>query len=191
MKQFSLAKHEFPKTVCVYRGFLQQKYCDLIIDAYQRLEKIDNTGKNQDNLFDTNRTNWFAHDDPSVLEVAGQIFQAFGDGGVFDRIDCTKAKVYLHHSWIAESQAKAFVEPHHHGLNFYGCSWSFVFYAKIPNKKSSLVFQDKVHGKNEVIVREGDFLIFPSDFIHYSDDTCEGRMIYSGNFDTSLDRGEV
>jgi hypothetical protein len=186
MKLFSLAKHEFPKTVSIYRGFLPSRYCEDIIQAYKKLKKIDNTGDNQDNLFNTERTDWFAHNDPVVKDVAGQIFLAFGKGCVFDEIESNKADLNLTNSWIAESKSGAFVEPHHHGLNFYNCSWSFVFYAKIPNGISSLVFQDKICGKHEILVKEGDFLLFPSDFVHYTDDTCEGRTIYSGNFNLSL-----
>tara|TARA_S200002703_G_scaffold108638_1_gene94455 strand:+ start:871 stop:1446 length:576 start_codon:yes stop_codon:yes gene_type:complete len=191
MKKTFLATHQLPMIKTIYKGFLSEKYCDDIVTAYKNTDKIDNTGLNQDNLFDTERTNWLAHNDPTVKNVAGEIFRMFGDSVTFDSFECTKANVNLIESWIAESQENAFVEPHHHGLNFYGCCWSFVFYAKIPKEKSSLVFLDKMHGKHEILVRQGDFLVFPSDCVHYTEDTCVGRTIYSGNFEVALIRGNL
>lgn len=181
-----LATHIIPKSTTVYRGFLEKKFCADIVSSYERLKKINNTGLRRDNLLNTERTDWNSHTDDVVNLVASEIVKGFGVMASYSRSEFGEIKFELTESWIAESQKDALVEPHDHGDNFYGINWSFVFYARLPEEKTSLVFFDPTHGKTSVSLSEGDFLIFPSDLFHYTDDICEGRLIYSGNFFVKL-----
>ena len=185
----TLATHSLETMRQIYEGSLSRKYCEQIVEAYKDLEKIDNTGNNQDNLFRTERTGWRAHEDNRIVEVASQLIEPFAKttGDVLP-VYFKSVKVNLFESWIARSKDGAFVEPHNHGRNNTGTQWSYVFYADIPNGESSIVFFDSIIGRKiKVPVKTGDYLIFPSDLMHYTTDTCEGRMILSGNFAVSLD----
>lgn len=182
MKLSALPQYTVNTQTKIYGGFLGQRFCDQVIEAFDRLDKIDNTGLSQDNLFDTERTSWTAHHDDEVKNVCSQMFETFL---TFGRLSCRnneQMEIDLFESWIAKSNKDAFVEPHHHYQNLHGCSWSFVFYACIPSGQSELVFLGNEYEKKSILVRQGDFLIFPSDLPHYSEDTCEGRIILSGNF---------
>jgi len=188
MKRSSVAIHNIEAIIQIYKSHLPRACCDAICDAYERIEKIDNTGVNQDNLFKTERTGWEAHRDDVVRGVCCKIADIFADVRIqplpkkFTGVD-----VNLFESWIAKSSDDSFVEPHCHDANNYGCSWAFVFYARLPNETTSLVFYDTLFGQQHRIdAREGDVLIFPSQLYHYTDDVCEGRTILSGNFVASM-----
>ena len=182
----SIPTHLINAEVSVFQDFLSRDYCDIILSAYNDIEKIDNTGPERDNLFDTERTNWRAHHHLGVQNVCHAISEKFVS--VFRRgfhaPGLKSLNLNVFESWIGVSGNNAFVEPHDHG----SCPlvWAFVFYAKIPNKTSSLRFIHRSKDHVEVGVREGDVLFFPSNLMHYSTDTVPGRTIFSGNFTVSL-----
>ena len=184
----TLASHRIENIRHIYQGRLSSYCCDAVAQAYDDAEKIDNTGKNQDNLYKTERTGWRMHEDKRVFNIMQQITDMFG------KMVCNEIPSYfegvginLFECWIARSQDGSLVEPHNHGSNLNLTQWSVVFYANIPSETTSLVFFDSYIGKKiQLDVREGDFIIFPSDILHYTTDTCEGRMILSGNLSMSL-----
>jgi hypothetical protein len=87
----------------------------------------------------------------------------------------------MYNSWFAKCRKNSFVSPHHHGYG-HG-AFSFVCYLKIPSINSSIYFanSDFSWSKN-ISLREGDIIVFPSHMKHWSNDTEEGRCIFSGNF---------
>ena len=178
----SISKHSLIAPVNFYQTFLSSDDCESISSAYKDESKIDNMGQSQDNLYNTERTGWFAHRNPTTALIWEKIAQKFSvcyeEEMQHDWIDSVELDLF--ESWIAESQDGAIVEPHIHGNSSF--VWSFVFYAKIPNEKSSLNFMAFGSKTIKVFVKEGDLLLFPSNVAHFSTDTIKGRMIYSGNF---------
>ena len=185
MRPPSISEHFVNTKLSIYHDHLDREHCELILKAYNDLEKIDNSGLSGDNLVNTERTSWFAHSESQdAAKVWSAISQRFfwivnGNMGL-DSPYINSVKMNLHESWIAVSSEDAFVRPHIHTP----CPllWSFVFYAKIPNYKSCLEFKNSEMSTMPINVREGDFLIFPSNILHGSNDTVAGRTVFSGNF---------
>lgn len=191
MYSMSTPTHLLNAEVSVFQDFLSRDCSDIILSAYEDIEKINNTGPHRDNLFDTERTDWKAHNHSGVQNVWQSVSEKFSF--LFRRemypSGLESVSMNLHESWIGVSGEDAFIEPHNHGR----CPliWSFVFYAKIPNKTSSLRFISRDTDHVKVNVREGDVLFFPSNLTHYSNDTFSGRTIFSGNFTVSLTMREM
>lgn len=180
----SVKTHNVPVHQRIYCATLDSELGDLVERTYAKADTSFNEGHQADNLINTDRTSWNVEREHQ--EELSPVLNAICD--VYRTAIEQRMQTSLHmhadlkDSWIARSKAGAVVDPHHHGHNPSG--WSFCFYAKIPSGKSSLTFIDHQLGsKTQVIVSEGEVLWFPSDCVHYTVDTEEGRMIYSGNFD--------
>jgi|13_taG_2_1085334.scaffolds.fasta_scaffold00227_19 hypothetical protein len=186
MQSTSISKHSFKTRASIFHDSLGQEHCDLVLSAYSESQKIDNTGPKRDNLLNTERTGWDIHKNPLAnsvwKEVSYRFSQLFHDDMFHPGLEFVELNVF--ESWIGVSQENAVVEPHHHGACPF--SWSFVFYAKIPNLHSSLNFVDFSYDHLKIKVREGDVLWFPSNIGHYSNDTAPGRTVFSGNFSVSM-----
>lgn len=186
MYGLSTSLHYFNARVPIFHDFLEGGVSDMVVSAYNHSDKIDNTGNSRDNLFDTERTNWKAHRSPEVKviwnKIAGKFNSAFSHHLSAPFVDTVELDLF--ESWIANSGSDAFVEPHSHGP----CPfiWSFVFYARIPSKASSLNFISVESDHIRVDVREGDLLFFPSNIGHYSNHTESNRTIFSGNFSVKV-----
>lgn len=181
MERVSVGVHRLMRPVNIYQSFLGKEDCEKIVSAYPKISKMENAGLTKDNLYNTQRTDWWAHkESPIVLEVWHNIAKCFCRIFTQDRtIALENIEVSLFESWIAVSDSKAMVEPHIHG---YSTTWSFVFYALVPSGQTSLTFSTWEGDNLTVPAREGDFIIFPADTGHYSTDTEPGRTIFSGNF---------
>lgn len=186
MHATSIPYHSLKTQTNIFHTFLPSSLCNEIVLSYSETEKIDNTGRNQDNLYNTDRTDWQVHKHPRAGLVAQEVCKAFSSvfHTNYDAEGIDNVSIDLFESWIASSRQQAAVEPHCHTLNPF--IWSFVFYAKVPNEVTSLRFFCKALDHLQVDVREGDLLFFPSTLEHYSNDTVEGRTIYSGNFTVSV-----
>ena len=87
-------------------------------------------------------------------------------------------------AWVAHYKNESFVEPHCHTPypGFYSCS----LYLSTGGKDTSLSFlSDEAPSFNQnkikIPCKEGDMLIFPSDLVHYTNDTFDERIILSAN----------
>ncbi len=182
MYQTSISTHRFVTNLSVYHSFLSDDCCKLIQAAYDESEKINNSGYGKDNLINTERTDWHAHKNEKAFQVWKSIVDVFNDAFFRDMTGGRSIHLgaFLHESWIAVSTENSFVAPHDHGACPF--MWSFSFYAKIPNKQSSINFGGAGSDNIKIPVREGDLLLFPSHLQHYSNDTVPERTIFSGNF---------
>ena len=179
----SIQQHNIQTFVRVYASSLDEEMCNIVDNVYQKADTSFNNGHQKDNLISTDRTSWNVEDEHQ--EEISPVLDAICNVLRLSFEQRMQRGIHLHaelkSSWIARSRDGAVVDPHHHGHNPSG--WSFCFYAKIPSGKSSLTFVDNNLGnKTTVVVREGELLWFPSELTHYTVDTEEGRMIYSGNF---------
>ena len=166
----------------LFKSLLPDECKKIVCDVFEKADTSFNDEKQNDNLLKTDRTGWVVHEEHQELHpVLDVIFNTLNNA--FQQIAMAENFAFgveLNDSWIARSKAGAVVDPHHHGL--VPCRWSFCFYAKIPSGKSSITFMDNNLSQKVVIhVQEGDLIWFPSYLTHYSVDTEDGRLIYSGN----------
>lgn len=166
----------------IFKTSLPDECKQVILDAFEKADTSFNENGVQDNLLKTERTGWVVHEEiveihPVLDRIFASLNNAFGQLSMGE--DFTYS-VQLCDSWIARSKSGAVVDPHHHGLVPH--RWSFCYYASIPSGKSSLTFMDNIISNKVVVhVQEGDLIWFPSSLTHYTVDTEEGRVIYSGN----------
>ena len=141
------------KTDFILKTSIDKKLCQDIIEVTK-----DKLGEDiSDNLADVNRTIWELHTDE--------------DAATFN-------------AWVAHYKNESFVEPHCHTPypGFYSCS----LYLSTGGKDTSLSFlSDEAPSFNQnklkIPCKEGDMLIFPSDLVHYTNDTFDERIILSAN----------
>lgn len=187
-RNLSMSSHNVAIQSRIFHDSLPEHFSTLIESGYSELDKIDNAGVERDNLYNTERTGWDSHKNENVriiwAAVAEKFATLFSAESAFNLKLRAEIQTELYDSWIAFSKDDAVVEPHNHS----SCPfvWSFVFYAKIPNQKSSISFFDFYAGHITVNVKEGDLLLFPSTIGHYTSDTTPGRTVFSGNFLVSL-----
>lgn len=83
----------------------------------------------------------------------------------------------LKDSWVSFFNSDSVTFPHAHSrfIN------DFSFCAYLGDVDTSISFEG-YDGWSTVAVGQGDMLIFPSYILHASYDTCEGRVIYAGNY---------
>jgi hypothetical protein len=171
-----------PSITNIFKTNVGSEYAEILVDVYEKADTSYNEEGVKDNLIKTDRTGWLVHLEYPELHPVLDVFctrlhKAMTQHAPSDRFD---TNIDLRDSWIARSKSGAVVDPHHHGL--LPSSWSFCYYAKIPSGKSSITFMDNnLSQKITVHVQEGDLIWFPSHLTHYTVDTEEGRMIYSGN----------
>lgn len=166
----------------LYASRLPDSFSDIIADVYEKADTTFNDKEQKDNLLSTDRTVWnIDHEYPDELRpVIDEICKFLMNVFVSKMQSTIDFNAQIVGSWIARSKKGAVVDPHHHGHNPVG--WSFCYYAKIPSGSSSLTFMDAVMGsKTQVMLSEGDLLFFPSSLTHYTADTEDGRLIFSGN----------
>lgn len=180
----------FKELVPIGRSFLKENERKTILDycLSKNLEQL------KDNLVETERTDWYLHEDEGfsthVNFLKKHIWDTMAQMTSYpDKNFNTEyyTEVDLFDCWFAKCKKGGYTDPHNHG-NVIG-QYSFVCYLQIPSKTSSLTFaSNSFEFKERVIVREGDVLVFPSHFKHWSFDTEENRAILSGNFIWSIKR---
>ena len=190
MTDASVEELTIPTVTTIFKTRTSASHKDTIKRVFDKADTSFNDGKTKDNLIKTDRTGWLVHEDypEDIHPVLNDLCDKFHRGlkqRTFDGADFS-LDVQLRDSWIARSKAGAVVDPHHHGL--LPTWWSFCYYAEIPSRASSITFMDNsVSSKVVVNVQEGDVIWFPSSLTHYTVDTEEGRLIYSGNVSVVLD----
>jgi len=182
------------KTDFILKTSIDKKLCQDIIEVTK-----DKLGEDiSDNLADVNRTIWELHTDedaaPYVAKVTdhmnycvrtrlnyphpNQNQPSFFDNRMFYYSFAT------FNAWVAHYKNESFVEPHCHTPypGFYSCS----LYLSTGGKDTSLSFlSDEAPSFNQnklkIPCKEGDMLIFPSNLVHYTNDTFDERIILSAN----------
>ena len=123
-----------------------------------------------------NMTNWFMHRENKSFDKLMQI--------VWDIINVTlnseslPLKIVPAEVWGASYTEGQYTEMHAH----YPKIWSWVYYVKVPEGSSPLVFDE---ANMRIEPKEGDLVIFPG-WVMHSVPKCkckEPRMVVSGNFD--------
>jgi hypothetical protein len=146
-----------------------------------------------DNLFLTERTEWFYHENENFKPffydiVYNQILSAV-ENIIFQYTDKSKGNngliidygIDVYNCWFSKFKKGGYTMPHVH-FESYG-NFAFSCYLKLPSLRSSLTFcnSDNTDIQN-IEVREGDILIFPGHLQHWSFDVEEDRSLLSGNF---------
>lgn len=170
------------------------------IDENDRIKILDFIEKQQenkldvinDNLIETERTDWDYHLNLEFRPYYNIIFKElllgmtyfsknYGNHKTSDNYNSCKFSIFMLNCWYAKSKKNAYVQPHDHGSGYF--SFSFSCYLNIPSKISSLTFMSaQAEWRENVAVKEGDILIFPSHLLHWTRDVEENRSILSGNF---------
>jgi hypothetical protein len=164
----------------------------------ERLKLLNFIEKNQenklldikDNLFLSERTDWFYHEDEDfkpffydiiykqlLNAVENIIFQFAKKDKLFIDIDYG---VDVYNCWFSKFKKGGYTMPHVH-FESYG-NFAFSCYLKLPSLRSSLTFCNSNKKIKNIEVREGDILIFPGHLQHWSFDVEEDRSLLSGNF---------
>lgn len=190
--KFKISEIPFDETYYIIKSFLNDEDRIKILDFIEK-EEENKLSLLNDNLINTERTNWHYHQNkefrPYYDLILKELYQSMmyyssreggssPDRGTKEQI---KYSIFMYNSWFAKCRKEAFVSPHHHGYS-HG-TFSFVCYLKIPSLKSSLAFANSdFNWVKNISLREGDIIVFPSYMKHWSNDTEEGRSIFSGNF---------
>ena len=182
-------KNEF-----ILKTSIDKKTCEELIEATK--DKLDEDI--QDNLNNVRRTIWELHTDEDTSSVVSKIM---------DHVNfCIRTRLNYPHpnqnqppffdnkmffysfatfnAWVAHYKNESFVEPHCHieYPNYYSCA----LYLSTGGDETSLSFlSDEApsfnQNKMKIPCKEGDMLIFPSNLIHYTNDTFDKRIVMSAN----------
>lgn len=190
-KPYRLSVVSFKETMNIVRSFIDDKDRIDILNFIEKSEK-DKLFLLNDNLINTERTDWKYHQNrdfrpyynillKELFECVIQYDTLYGGGLKIRKDYDIERSIFMMDSWFAKSRKNAFVEPHNHGHGY--AFFSFVCYLKLPSLKSSLKFASSdLSWQENLLVREGDIIVFPSHLPHWTNDVEEGRSIYSGNF---------
>ena len=184
-----IMKNEF-----ILKTSIDKKTCEELIEATK--DKLDEDI--QDNLSNVRRTIWELHTDEDTSSVVSKIM---------DHVNfCIRTRLNYPHpnqnqppffdnkmffysfatfnAWVAHYKNESFVEPHCHieYPNYYSCA----LYLSTGGAETSLSFlSDEApsfnQNKMKIPCKEGDMLIFPSNLIHYTNDTFDKRIVMSAN----------
>ncbi len=184
-----IMKNEF-----ILKTSIDKKTCEELIEATK--DKLDEDI--QDNLSNVRRTIWELHTDEDTSSVVSKIM---------DHVNfCIRTRLNYPHpnqnqppffdnkmffysfatfnAWVAHYKNESFVEPHCHieYPNYYSCA----LYLSTGGDETSLSFlSDEApsfnQNKMKIPCKEGDMLIFPSNLIHYTNDTFDKRIVMSAN----------
>jgi hypothetical protein len=191
--KLKISEISFDETFYIVKSFLNNEDRIKILNFIEKEEENKLSILN-DNLINTERTNWDYHRNEKFRPYYDIILKELylcmihyssreGGSSPYKRNTAVNVKysLFMYNSWFARCRKDSFVSPHHHG---YGHGlFSFVCYLKIPSLNSSLFFANSDFSWNiNVSLREGDIIVFPSYMKHWSNDTEEGRSIFSGNF---------
>ena len=182
------------KTDFILKTSIDKKTCEELIEATK--DKLDEDI--QDNLSNVRRTIWELHTDEDTSSVVSKIM---------DHVNfCIRTRLNYPHpnqnqppffdnkmffysfatfnAWVAHYKNESFVEPHCHieYPNYYSCA----LYLSTGGDETSLSFlSDEApsfnQNKMKIPCKEGDMLIFPSNLIHYTNDTFDKRIVMSAN----------
>jgi len=178
----------------ILKTSIDKKTCEELIEATK--DKLDEDI--QDNLSNVRRTIWELHTDEDTSSVVSKIMDhanlcirtrlnyphpnqnqpPFFDNKMFFYSFAT------FNAWVAHYKNESFVEPHCHIE--YPNFWSCALYLSTGGDETSLSFlSDEApsfnQNKMKIPCKEGDMLIFPSNLIHYTNDTFDKRIVMSAN----------
>ena len=178
----------------ILKTSIDKKTCEELIEASK--DKLDKDI--EDNLSNVSRTIWELHTDDSCAPTINKIMDhanfcirtrlnyphpnqnqpTFFDNCMFHYVFAT------FNSWVAHYKDESFVEPHRHieYPNYYSCA----LYLSTGGEETSLSFlSDEAPSFNQnklkIPCKEGDMLIFPSNLVHYTNDTFDKRIVMSAN----------
>ena len=178
----------------ILKTSIEKKTCEELVEATKDMLDEDI----EDNLSNVRRTIWELHTEDSVAPIIHKIMDhanfcirtrlnyphpnqnqpPFFDNSMFHYVFAT------FNSWVAHYKDKSFVEPHRHieYPNYYSCA----LYLSTGGEETSLSFlSDEAPSFNQnklkIPCKEGDMLIFPSNLIHYTNDTFDKRIVMSAN----------
>tara|TARA_E500000318_G_scaffold58853_1_gene54571 strand:- start:202 stop:831 length:630 start_codon:yes stop_codon:yes gene_type:complete len=188
---------ELPGKTTILKGHIPSDLCDELEEKARPFVEDVNC-----NLKNTERTGWrlFQHEElaPLFQKVADRVTETIlsyfkrspaitMEGKPAFEVNCE----YVN-AWVAWYSKDSFVQPHVHGSGDMFCiEYSLSTYLKVPKDYTELTFSPCVNNMVEnfsIEVRKGDFLIFPSNLMHYTNDCEEGRVILSANFIVNITR---
>lgn len=191
-EKIKISEIAFTESFHMIRSFLNDDDRIKILNCLEK-EEENKLSLINDNLINIERTGWECHHNenfrPYYDIILKELYKSMIhlssiEGGCSFRGEVKKNirySIFMIDSWFAKCRKNSFVFPHHHGFG-YG-SFSFVCYLKIPSLKTSLSFANSDFSwQKNIALREGDILVFPSYLKHWSNDTEEGRSVFSGNF---------
>jgi len=197
MRNLNYDEIEIGGITTLLKGHIDAALCDeLEKTASPFIEDIDC------NLLNTKRTGWRLFD----KEEFKPVFQKFSDRVIETIISFSEKKPLLvtdvhesyrvtsiyYNAWVAWYSSDSFVRPHVHGQGeMFSPEYSISCYLKVPNDHTELTFVPRDLGRTNnytIEVKRGDFLIFPSSLMHYTNSCEEGRVILSGNFSVNVER---
>lgn len=151
-------------------------------------------------LKNTSRTNYYLHTQEEFIPTTAKIERFLFDSAMQYLRSHAPARlsgmnnIYkgawlrIFNLWVAWYTAKSRIEPHlHGGMGMFGGLMSFACYLEVPPEGTSLTFMDGLEANIPVKVRQNDILVFNSEMYHFSNDTCDGRTVMSGNFTFRVD----
>ena len=173
---------DVPTFTKIQRTRFPKNLCSSLVKQH-----LSSVGENtwDDNLVGVDRSNWQIYkgyeDDPSFLELASHC-QLYAET-VHNKFPEDELNVDWVSAWIMNGKDGGIVQPHVHGKHW--GELSFSLYLSLPKEKTSISFMsvdvnnDVFH--REIIVEEGDMLVFPGNLIHFSKDISADRVVMSGN----------
>jgi hypothetical protein len=184
----------------ILKGRLEHAICDEIEEIAKPF--VENV---ECNLQNTKRTGWRVFEKPEFAPV----FQKFSDKVTETILSYAQARPILglghngtynvncryFNAWVAWYSSDSFVQPHQHGGGeMFSPEYSLSAYLKVPDDSTELTFvprELKTTENYKIEVKQGDFLIFPSSLMHYTNDCKEGRVILSANFTVTAATNET
>jgi len=186
---------ELPGTTSILKGTLSSNLCDELEEKARPFVENVNC-----NLKDTKRTGWqiFKEEEiaPLFQKVTDRITHTIlayferrpalvMGGRPYFNVDTRFAD-----AWVAWYSDNSFIRPHVHGAGgMFNVEYSLAAYLKVPEDYTELTFcpfGGNTLENHTIEVRKGDFLVFPSNLMHYTNKCKEGRVILSANFSVHI-----
>lgn len=152
------------------------------------------------NPFDRNikgveRSPWHIHrgrEDTELFNTLADHVKLYCEGS-YNLDDRDYLRLTWDDCWIMRGLSEdGFVEPHAHTKHWGGLSFSL--YLDLPKGYTTLSFMsvDDIGDawNRDIIIEEGDMIVFPGNLIHYSKDVSPGRVVMSGNAVVNYHLGE-
>ena len=190
---------ELPGVTTLLKGSIPFDLCDELEEKARPF--IENVNCN---LRDTKRTGWriFQEEEIAPLfqkvtdRVTKTILSYFDRSPPFTMGENSQFKINCeyYNAWVEWYSEDSFVQPHVHGTaEMFSIEYSLSTYLKVPKDYTELIFSPRINNMVQnypIEVRKGDFLLFPSNLMHYTNDCQEGRVILSANFAINISKAE-
>lgn len=199
LNRYIFSALELPGTTTILRGHIPDDLCDELEEKAKPFVTDVNC-----NLRNTKRTGWQIFQEEEIAPLFQKVTDRVTDtilsyfqqspALVMGNKPPLNVKCDYCDAWVAWYSEDSFVQPHVHGTaGMFAVEYSLSAYLKVPKDYTELTFSPRVNNMVEnypIEVRKGDFLIFPSNLMHYTNDCKEGRVILSANFSVNVSKLE-